>query len=371
MRELRRQEIENPAEQLENEVQQEIAAAKAKLRTTKLQGSARTHGRAGEEGHPAALGRRAVRDRQERPRQRTCAAESLLEQKTQTAVHSELATTNMRVIEQARGYALRGLAAQEAEPAHRRARRPRTGHRRCVLPQVARQQREEQRRSRGAVAAPHSRRRSRASDCRARWGALRDSLRQGDSVSGLLTTLRGDYVANGNGAADLDDTTRDLVVVQKPWSPVAETLRMLRTALLFSSNGAPPPQVILVTSASSPARRSPRSTWPAPWRPRPASAADRRRPAPPALPQGARSAAGARSVELPGRRRRSRADRARIATPLLAFVAAGLATRQPRRARRIGSSRPTRWPFYANTSTSSCSTRRRCCRSPMPCCWRT
>ena len=80
---------------------------------------------------------------------------------------------------------------------------------------------------------------------------LRDGLRQGDSVSGLLTTLRRGDARNGNGAAAPDRPTRDLVVVQKPWSPVAETFRMLRTALLFSSNGAPPPQVILVTSASS------------------------------------------------------------------------------------------------------------------------
>jgi len=43
---------------------------------------------------------------------------------------------------------------------------------------------------------------------------------------------------------------RELVVLHEPWSPVAEAFRALRTAVLFSTPGAPP-KMLLVTSAGS------------------------------------------------------------------------------------------------------------------------
>ncbi len=66
--------------------------------------------------------------------------------------------------------------------------------------------------------------------------------------------------ALGNGAAAADGSAvpamphagvgRELVVLHEPWSPVAEAFRALRTAVLFSTPGAPP-KMLLVTSAGS------------------------------------------------------------------------------------------------------------------------
>jgi capsular exopolysaccharide synthesis family protein len=75
------------------------------------------------------------------------------------------------------------------------------------------------------------------------------TLRQGD-VAGVLAALRRGHPVRTNGRVPPGGERRDLVVVQEPASPVAETFRMLRTALLFSSPAAPP-QVILVTSAAA------------------------------------------------------------------------------------------------------------------------
>ncbi|HYC21778.1 MAG TPA: polysaccharide biosynthesis tyrosine autokinase, partial [Candidatus Bathyarchaeia archaeon] len=47
-----------------------------------------------------------------------------------------------------------------------------------------------------------------------------------------------------------DDHGRELVVLNEPWSPVAESFRALRTSVLFSTPGAPP-KVILVTSTGA------------------------------------------------------------------------------------------------------------------------
>src|SRR5438874_12492311 len=75
--------------------------------------------------------------------------------------------------------------------------------------------------------------------------------------------MRGPYVrrlpapSNGNGRAasnghgtttDTLDGHGDLVILQEPWSQVAEAFRSLRTAVLFTAQGAPP-KIIVVTSA--------------------------------------------------------------------------------------------------------------------------
>ena len=250
MRELQRQETEVRL-QLDNEVKQEIAAAKAKLRAAKLRENEMG-------GRMVALEKKATQLRSiggqyeivktERENARLL-HESLLKQKTETAVHSELATTNVRVIERPEvpryaasprkkmnlligvlaGLALAIGAAFVRESLDNSVKSSAEAEGLLQLPTLA---------IIPSFALP-----------RPLGARLRDSLRQSDSVSGLLTTLRRGDAANANGAS-LDPTT-DLLVVQKPWSPVAETFRMLRTALQFSSNGGAPPQVILVTSASS------------------------------------------------------------------------------------------------------------------------
>jgi capsular exopolysaccharide synthesis family protein len=251
MRELRRQGTEIRL-QLDNEIRQEVAAAKAKLRAAKLQeGELR--------GRMSALEKKAMLLRSiggqyellksERDTARE-QHESLLQQKTDTAVHSELATTNVRVIERPEvprfaasprkkmnlligalaGLALAIGAAFFRESLDSSVKSSEEAEGLLQLPTLAIIP------SYGLVRPLVSR--------------LRESLRQGETVSGILTSLRGNDAVNGNGVATRDEARGDLIVVQRPWSPVAETFRILRTALLFSSNGAPP-QVILVTSASS------------------------------------------------------------------------------------------------------------------------
>ncbi len=80
--------------------------------------------------------------------------------------------------------------------------------------------------------------------------AVLAALRRSDGVAGILTTLRRPDAARSIGLGGTNGERHDLVVVHEPHSLVAETFRMLRTALLFSSSGAPP-QVILVTSATA------------------------------------------------------------------------------------------------------------------------
>src|SRR5438874_3433746 len=58
----------------------------------------------------------------------------------------------------------------------------------------------------------------------------------------------GRAASNGQGTTDTLDGHGDLVILQEPWSQVAEAFRCLRTAVLFTAHGAPP-KVIVVTSA--------------------------------------------------------------------------------------------------------------------------
>ena len=250
MRELRRQETEVRL-QLDNEVQQEIAAAKAKLRAAKLQEDemrARMTALEKKATLLRSVGGQYEMVKTERDNARAL-HESMLKQKTETAVHSELANSNMRVIERPEvpRYAasprkkmnlligaLAGLglaigaaffresldsSVKSSEEAEGLLQLPTL----AIIPSFG-------------VARPLGAR-------------LRDTLRHGDRVSGMIATLRRGDGGNSNGAPG-DGGHRDLVVVHKPWSPVAETFRMLRTSLLFCSNGRPP-QVILVTSATS------------------------------------------------------------------------------------------------------------------------
>lgn len=252
MRELRRGETEIRL-QLDNEIQQEIAAAKARLRAAKLQEN-ELRGRMTELEQKAtllrSLGAQYEAIKAERDNARAL-HESLLKQKTDTAVHSQLAASNMRVIERPEvpRYAasprkkmnlfigaLAGLglaigAAFFRESLDSSVKSSEEAEGLLQLPTLAIIP------SFGAARPLGTR--------------LRDTLRQGDGVSGMISTLRRNDGANGNGNGVPDDGARgDLVVVQKPWSPVAEAFRMLRTSLLFCSNGKPP-QVILVTSATS------------------------------------------------------------------------------------------------------------------------
>jgi polysaccharide biosynthesis transport protein len=56
--------------------------------------------------------------------------------------------------------------------------------------------------------------------------------------------------AGGTAAAEPPGGLRALVVLREPWSPVAESFRSVRTAVLFSTPEAPP-KVILLTSAGA------------------------------------------------------------------------------------------------------------------------
>jgi polysaccharide biosynthesis transport protein len=251
MRELRRQETEVRL-QLDHEVRQEIAAAKAKLRAAQLEES-ETRGRMTALEKKGTLLRSIGGQYEILKTERDNARalhESLLKQKTETAVHSQLTAANMRVIERPEvpRYAasprkkmnlligaLAGLglaigAAFFRESLDSSVKSSEEAEGLLQLPTLAVIP------SFGLPRPLHTR--------------LRDGLRQGDSVSELLATLRRGDATDDTGNAGSDGAKGDLVVVQRPWSPVAETFRMLRTALLFSSNGAPP-QVILVTSASS------------------------------------------------------------------------------------------------------------------------
>src|SRR5207247_8078403 len=58
----------------------------------------------------------------------------------------------------------------------------------------------------------------------------------------------GRAASNGQGTTDTRDGHGDLVMLQEPWSQVADAFRNLRTAVLFTAQGAPP-KVIVVTSA--------------------------------------------------------------------------------------------------------------------------
>jgi capsular exopolysaccharide synthesis family protein len=154
--------------------------------------------------------------------------ESLLKQQMETAVNSELAATNMRVVERAE---VPRRPSQPNVPVN------------LVLGLIG-----------GTVLALGA-----AFVC----DYFDNSVKSSDEVEELLQlpTLatipnfalarRGAARVTGAAAVTPDaagSRARDLVVLNEPWSPVAEAFRSLRTAVLFSTPEAPP-KVILVTSA--------------------------------------------------------------------------------------------------------------------------
>jgi capsular exopolysaccharide synthesis family protein len=240
MRELRRQGTDARL-QIDHEIQMEIGAARSRLRAAKLQeGELRTRLTELEKKATAlrSLGAQYEFLKGERDTARGL-YESLLKQKTDTAVHSELANSNVRVIE------------RPEVPRYASSPRKRMNLLMGALAGVAL-----------AIGAAFFRE------------SLDSSVKSSEEAEGLLQlpTLatipnfalagplgRGRFLpamrapggSGRNGSARIrgDDADR-LVVARDPWSPIAETFRILRTALLYSNGGAPP-QIIQVTSAAS------------------------------------------------------------------------------------------------------------------------
>jgi succinoglycan biosynthesis transport protein ExoP len=238
MSDLRRQAAELSV-QLDSEIEQEVGAAKARLVAARL--------------HEAEMHRRLEALEAQALQLRTLGAQyellrgdldnarglhdSLLRQKMETAVHSQLTASNVRVVER-------------PEPPQRPSK-PNVpinlaiGLAGGVL--VA-----------GAAVFVRE--------------ALDSSVKSRDEVEGLLqlpalaiipsfprpqnatarqrlSRLLTVRLKNGNGV-DLPPEMKghELVVRREPWSAVAETFRSLRTAILFSG-GSTPPRLLVVTSA--------------------------------------------------------------------------------------------------------------------------
>jgi capsular exopolysaccharide synthesis family protein len=230
--ELRQQEAE-VAEQLRNEVGQEVAAIRNRYDAAVLREAELKRKIADDENAAIALretGARYAILKGDAERARGL-HESLRKQQMETAVNSELAASNVRVVERAE------------VPA-----RPST-------PNV-----------------PFNLTLGLAIGCVGAVGAafaceyFDSSVKSGDEVEGLLqlptlATIPNFALArrrmarpalpapvNGNGA--LAGREADLVVLHEPRSPAAEAFRSLRTAVLFSFPDAPP-KVIMVTSAGA------------------------------------------------------------------------------------------------------------------------
>ena len=236
MRELRRQETELRL-QIDDEIGQEITAAQSRFKEAKMRED-QLHNRLVDQEQKAtelrALGAQYEMLKSELETARSL-NESLRKQKTDTAVHSELAASNVRVIERPEvpRYATRprmkmnllfGMLAgvvvavgaaffRESLDSSLKSSEEAEGHLQlptlAIIPNYA-------------MARPVGRAR-------------------------LLANWRTAEAQRGNGVGD---EASALVVVNDPWSPVAETFRILRTALLFSS-ASTSPQVILVTSAAA------------------------------------------------------------------------------------------------------------------------
>ncbi len=240
MRELRRQETELRL-QIDTEIDKEIEAARERLNAAKMQEEG-LRGRLSDlEKKATAL--RAVGGKYDflKNERETARAlhESLLKQKTDTAVHSELAASNIRIIERPEvpryaswprkktnlligalaGLALAIGAAFFRESLDHSVKSSEEAEGLLQLPTLATI-------PNFALAAPLN---------RGRFLPFRAGASKGRN--GALAT-------QGNGLAE------QLVVARDPWSPISETFRILRTALMFSSSG-PPPQVIQITSAAS------------------------------------------------------------------------------------------------------------------------
>lgn len=238
MRELRRQETEIRL-QLDNEVRQEIGAAKARLREAQLHEDRlqkRLAEREKEASQLRALGGQYEMLKGEAETARLLHA-SLLKQKTDTAIHSELATSRVRVIE------------------------------RPEVPRVQTRPRAKVNLMFGAVCGLVL-----AIGAAFFRESLDNSVKSSEHAEGLLQLPTLAIVPNftlaratrkkrllqqrrggdgaGNGLPAPTSPTHPLVVQHDPHSPVAEIFRMLRTALVLSSNGHRS-QVILITSAAA------------------------------------------------------------------------------------------------------------------------
>jgi polysaccharide biosynthesis transport protein len=236
MRELRQRETEVRL-QLDNEVQQEIAAARARFKEAKLHEDelrSRLVAREKFATELRALGAQYEMLKGELETSRELYA-SLLKQKTDTAVHAELAASTVRVIE------------RPEVPRYATSPRLRLN---LLLGALA-----------GTVLAVGAAFFRESLDNSVKSSEEAEGLLQLPTLAiipnfalvrslgrpRLLTSLRPTDLWRANGAGA--DTAHPLVVARDPWSPVAEAFRILRTSLLFSSGA--PPQVILVTSAAA------------------------------------------------------------------------------------------------------------------------
>ena len=168
---------------------------------------------------------------------------SLLKQRNETAVNAELVASNVRVIERAEvprrpskpnvplnlvlgalaGLVLAVGAAFACEYFDQSVKSPQEVEELLLLPTLA--------------TIPN-------------FDQARRGTARGLQALRLLASSNGDGAAasNGEGTTERLDGLGELVVVQEPWSQVAEAFRSLRTAVLFTARGAPP-KVVLVTSA--------------------------------------------------------------------------------------------------------------------------
>ena len=232
MAELRRQETELES-QLRAEVAEEVAAVHARAESTRLREESLRKKLTLLEQRSIDL--RALGARYDLLKNDVETAqslhESLLKQQMETAVNSELAASNIRVIERAE---VPRLPSRPKIPLN------------LTLGVLA-----------GLVLAIGA-----AFGCE----YFDDSVKSSDDVEGLLqlptlATVPNFALArrsaaralgqggNGNGHGNGNGLLRDeLIVLREPWSTSAEAYRTMRTAVLFSAPGAPP-RVVLVTSA--------------------------------------------------------------------------------------------------------------------------
>jgi polysaccharide biosynthesis transport protein len=232
MRELRGQ-LTDVRLQIDGEIEQEIAAARTRLRAARLQENGLRVRLSELEKKATAL--RALGGQYEflKGERDTARAlhESLLKQKTDTSVNSALATSKVRVIQ------------------------------RPEVPRYASWPRKKMNLLLGALAGVGL-----AIGVAFFRESLDRSVKSNEEAEGLLQlpTLatipnfalaapiaRGRFlpVKRAGGSAAPASPSSRLVVARDPWSPIAETFRILRTALLYSQG--PAPQVIQVTSAAA------------------------------------------------------------------------------------------------------------------------
>ena len=232
MQELHRNEVEIER-QLHAEVGEETAAVRAKFEATKLREDALRHKVAHLES--AAIELRALGARYDLLKQDVETAhalhQSLLKQQLETGVNSELAPTNVRVVDRAE---VPDKPSKPSVPLN------------LLLGLLA-----------GSVVAGAA-----VFAC----DYFDSSVKSSEEVEGFLhlptlgTIPNFALVRRGYGRAPVEEKRpdpdnpwsrqRDLVILNEPRSPAAEAFRALRTAILFSAPAAPP-KVILLTSTGA------------------------------------------------------------------------------------------------------------------------